>query len=72
MIVDSTTKAEEIVASQATKEAIWIKKFITKLGAVPSIIDSLHLYCDNNGHYTSKGTTISSNIQTSAKEVSFD
>ncbi|KAK8662696.1 hypothetical protein V6N13_024587 [Hibiscus sabdariffa] len=36
-------------ASEAAKEAVWIKKFITELGVVPSISDALELYCDNNG-----------------------
>ncbi|KAK8715751.1 hypothetical protein V6N13_043077 [Hibiscus sabdariffa] len=36
-------------ASEAAKEAIWIKKFVTELRVVPSISDSLELYCDNNG-----------------------
>ena len=34
---DSTTEAEYIAASEAAKEAIWIKKFITELEVVPSI-----------------------------------
>ncbi|XP_058006640.1 secreted RxLR effector protein 161-like [Hevea brasiliensis] len=46
---DSTTEAEYISASEAAKEAVWIKKFITELGVVPSIIDPVTLYCDNNG-----------------------
>ncbi|KAL2498010.1 Copia protein (Gag-int-pol protein) [Abeliophyllum distichum] len=46
---DSTTKIEYIVASEAAKEAIWIKKFISELGVVPSIGDPISLYCDNNG-----------------------
>ncbi|GAB2295500.1 hypothetical protein Dimus_038360 [Dionaea muscipula] len=46
---DSTTEAEYIVASEAAKEAVWMKKFITELGVVPSIIDSVVVYCDNNG-----------------------
>ncbi|KAJ8754916.1 hypothetical protein K2173_015428 [Erythroxylum novogranatense] len=47
--VDSTTEAEYIVASDAAKEAVWIKKFITKLGVVPSCDGPIQLYCDNNG-----------------------
>jgi hypothetical protein len=31
------------------KEVIWTKKFITKLGVVPSIIDLVVMYNDNNG-----------------------
>ena len=45
---DSTTEAEYIVASDAAKEAVWIKKFIAELGVVPSIVDPISLYCDNN------------------------
>ena len=33
----------------AAKEAVWIKKFITELGVVPSIVDLVNLFCDNNG-----------------------
>ena len=49
MTVDSTIEAEYIVASDAAKEAIWIKKFVNQLGVVPSIADPVHLYCDSNG-----------------------
>ncbi|XP_047320412.1 secreted RxLR effector protein 161-like [Impatiens glandulifera] len=45
---DSKTEAEYIAASEATKEAIWIKKFITELEVVPSIENPIKLYCDNN------------------------
>ncbi|KAI5324164.1 hypothetical protein L3X38_033237 [Prunus dulcis] len=45
---DSTTKAEYIAALEAAKEAIWMKKFITELGVVPSIKQPVILYCDNN------------------------
>ncbi|KAK8502801.1 hypothetical protein V6N12_073851 [Hibiscus sabdariffa] len=48
-VADSTTEAEYIVASEAAKEAVWIKKFITELGVIPSIVDVVDLYCDNNG-----------------------
>ena len=46
---DSTTEAEYIAASEAVKEAVWMKKFITKLGVIPSCVDPVTLYCDNNG-----------------------
>jgi len=46
---DSTTEAEYIAASDAAKEAVWIKKFVTELGVVPSIESPVSLYCDNNG-----------------------
>ncbi|KAK8616635.1 hypothetical protein V6N13_116605 [Hibiscus sabdariffa] len=48
-VADSTTEAEYIAASEAAKEVVWIKKFITELGVVPSISDVMELYCDNNG-----------------------
>ncbi|KAK8636397.1 hypothetical protein V6N13_124143 [Hibiscus sabdariffa] len=48
-VADSTTEAEYIAASKAAKEAVWIKKFVTELGVVPSISDALELYCDNIG-----------------------
>ncbi|XP_071920682.1 secreted RxLR effector protein 161-like [Coffea arabica] len=46
---DSTTEAEYIAAAEAAKEAVWIKKFVTELGVVPTIVDPVTLYCDNNG-----------------------
>ena len=48
-VADSTIEAEYIAASEATKEAVWIKMFITRLGVVPSISNLVHLFCDNNG-----------------------
>ena len=47
--VDSTTEVEYIATSEAAKEAVWIRKFILELGVVPSIVDLVPLYCDNNG-----------------------
>ena len=46
---NSTTKVEYIFASDAAKEAVWLKKFIIDLGVVPSILDSIPMLCDNNG-----------------------
>ena len=48
IVADSTIKVEYIAASEAAKEAVWMKKFIAELGVVPSISDPLNLYCDNN------------------------
>ena len=48
-IADSTTEAEYIAASEAAKEAVWMRKFIEELEVVPSIIDPITVYCDNNG-----------------------
>ena len=46
---DSTTEAEYLVASDAVKEAVWIKNFVFRLGVVPSITNPVDVYCDNNG-----------------------
>ena len=46
---DLTTEAKYIVASDAAKEAVWLKKFITDLGVVPTISDPIPLLCDKNG-----------------------
>ena len=46
---DLTTKAEYIASSDAAKEAVWLKKFITNLGIVPTISDPIPLLCDKNG-----------------------
>ena len=48
-ITDSMTKAEYIAASDAAKEASWLKKFITDLGVVLTISDPIPFFCDNNG-----------------------
>ena len=47
--VDSTTESKYIASSKAAKEVVWIKKFITELGAVPSIVHPIPSYCYNNG-----------------------
>ena len=48
-VADSTTEAKYIAASDASKEAVWIKKFISELGVVPSVNSPIELYCDNDG-----------------------
>ena len=52
MNANSTIKAKYIAAFEASKEAVWIRKFIAKLGVVPSIVDLIPLYCDKNGAIT--------------------
>ncbi|VFQ98470.1 unnamed protein product [Cuscuta campestris] len=46
---ESTTKDEYMAAAGAAKEGVWIKKFISELGVVPSINDPIPLFCDNTG-----------------------
>jgi len=48
-VADSTMEAGYIAASEATKEVVWIRKFVSELGVVPSCSSPIDLYCDNNG-----------------------
>ncbi|GKC67495.1 hypothetical protein Tco_1100093 [Tanacetum coccineum] len=45
----SSTDAEYIAASDASKEAVWIHKFISRPGIVPTIEKPISMYCDNTG-----------------------
>ncbi|GKA37514.1 hypothetical protein Tco_0724079, partial [Tanacetum coccineum] len=40
-------EAEYIAAYDASKEAVWIQKFISRLGIVPIIEEPIKMYCDN-------------------------
>ncbi|KAK1641829.1 hypothetical protein QYE76_059634 [Lolium multiflorum] len=42
-------RIEYIAASEASSEAVWMKRFIVELGVVPSALDPLIIYCDNMG-----------------------
>ncbi|KAJ9547257.1 hypothetical protein OSB04_019800 [Centaurea solstitialis] len=46
---DSTTEAEYIAASDAAKEAVWLRNFISDLRVVASISRPVDIYCDNSG-----------------------
>ena len=46
---DSTTEAEYVAASEAAKEAEWLKKFLMDLQVIPSADRPITLYCDNSG-----------------------
>ena len=41
-------EAEYIVACEATKESVWLKKFYTNMEVVPNMEKPLVLYCDNS------------------------
>ncbi|GKA31625.1 retrotransposon protein, putative, ty1-copia subclass [Tanacetum coccineum] len=43
----SSIDAEYIAAFDASKEAVWIRKFISGLGVVPTIEEPINMYCDN-------------------------
>ncbi|GJS33658.1 retrotransposon protein, putative, ty1-copia subclass [Tanacetum coccineum] len=55
-IAMSATESEYIVASEAAMEAVWIRKFISGLGIVPTINEPLNMYCDNSAaiHYANE------------------
>ncbi|GJS78905.1 hypothetical protein Tco_0728786 [Tanacetum coccineum] len=44
----SATEAEYIAASKAAMEAVWIRKFISGLGIVPTINEPIRMFCDNS------------------------
>ncbi|GJR07021.1 retrotransposon protein, putative, ty1-copia subclass [Tanacetum coccineum] len=48
----SSAKAEYIAAYDASKEAVWVRKFISGLGVVPTIEEPINMYCDNTGAIT--------------------
>nr|GEV45337.1 hypothetical protein [Tanacetum cinerariifolium] len=43
----SYAEAEYIAASDASKEAVWVRKFIFGLGVVPTVKESIKMYDDN-------------------------
>ncbi|KAJ9551807.1 hypothetical protein OSB04_015852 [Centaurea solstitialis] len=48
-IADSTTEAEYIAASDAAKEAVWLRNFLSDLRVVASISRPIDILCDNSG-----------------------
>ena len=48
-MADSVCETEYIAASDAAKEAVWLRKFITELGVAPSLVDPVLLYYDSSG-----------------------
>nr|GEY29833.1 reverse transcriptase domain-containing protein [Tanacetum cinerariifolium] len=44
----SATEAEYIDAFEAAMEAVWIRKFISRLGIVPTINEPIKMFCDNS------------------------
>ncbi|GKE31351.1 hypothetical protein Tco_1450673 [Tanacetum coccineum] len=43
----SSTDAKYIATFNASKEAVWIQKFISRLGVVPTIKEPINMYYDN-------------------------
>nr|GEU93718.1 hypothetical protein [Tanacetum cinerariifolium] len=48
IFVTSSTDAEYIAAFDASKEAVWIRKFVCGIGIVLIIEESISMYCDNS------------------------
>ena len=48
-IAHSTTESQYIAFNEATKEAVWLNKFINNLGVIPSITELVEIFCDNEG-----------------------
>ena len=48
-IADSTMEAEYIAASEATKEAVWLKNFLMDLEVVLLAQSAITLFCNNSG-----------------------
>ena len=48
-IADSTTEAEYVAASEAAKEAVWLRKFLQDLEVVPAVTAPFKLFYDNSG-----------------------
>nr|GFB91661.1 retrovirus-related Pol polyprotein from transposon TNT 1-94 [Tanacetum cinerariifolium] len=44
----SAIEAEYIAALEAAIEAVWIRKFISGLGIVPTINEPFSMFCDNS------------------------
>ena len=42
-------EAEYVAASEAAKEAVWLRKFLSDLEVVPNMDKPLTLFCDNSG-----------------------
>src|SRR3954466_14683682 len=48
-VASSSIEAEYIAASEAAKEAVWIRNFLIALGVVQGASNPMEVYCDNNG-----------------------
>ena len=48
-IADSTIEVEYVAACEATKEAVWLQKFLSHLGVVRMEQVRITLFCDNSG-----------------------
>ncbi|GJX71738.1 hypothetical protein Tco_0308909 [Tanacetum coccineum] len=51
-LTDADDLKSQTFAYDASKEAVWIRKFISGLGVVPTIEEPITMYCDNTGAIT--------------------
>lgn len=51
-MADSMIEVEYVITLEATKESVWIRMLVSKLGLVLNASNALGLYCDNNGAIT--------------------
>nr|GEV96741.1 hypothetical protein [Tanacetum cinerariifolium] len=49
IFANSSAEAEYIAAFDASKEAVWVRKFISRLSVVPTFEEPINMYCDNTG-----------------------
>ncbi|GKD13602.1 hypothetical protein Tco_1198009, partial [Tanacetum coccineum] len=54
--IELRTRKLQVKYSEAAMEAVWIRKFISGLGIVPTINEPLNMYCDNSAavHYANE------------------
>ena len=48
-VADSVCEVEYVATSDAAKEAVWLRKFITERRVAPSLVGPVLLYCDSSG-----------------------
>ncbi|KAA0034880.1 gag/pol protein [Cucumis melo var. makuwa] len=48
-ISDSIMEAEYVATCEATKDAVWLRKFLHDLEVIPNMNSSITLYCDSSG-----------------------
>ncbi|KAL5554420.1 hypothetical protein UlMin_041821 [Ulmus minor] len=53
-VSDSTMEAEYVVASEAVKEAVWLRNFLRDLEIIPNLEQPMVVYCDNSGAIANK------------------
>ena len=49
VVTGSMCEAEYIAASEAARQGVWMKEFITDLGVIPNASGLMTLFCDNTG-----------------------